>query len=649
MTANTDMKISLKQTDNLFIGQQIKFTVTLTSDKVIVGKSITVKKGYSENIKFDQDVNNPIKLVFENGSHTASANLSFTVLKTIGNNPVHDGDNITFEIDTDATSNGTAFNKVPFSGKAKTVNNNKMEISINQKADLVIGQSVNFTVTLSADQLITMDKTVTIKNANIKFDQDINNPINLSYIDGHKKAFAQLSFTVEDPSGTPIQDGSQIIFEIHTDAATSEGDFNFIGFIGKANEIDVGSLALFVEKPYLQTPLISNSKPLENNFTPVYTTLKSKSGKKLVGTPIFITSVAAHKMNEFNFKDAGNIDIIPEKIGPNDGIMLTSDGDGLVKFYLHPKLALVGTVELKAIILDNIESLAKKIIYIVNYIEPGYMNSIGTPDIFGYDPSGIYANSGLPYFMTSVSSYDTVSPGDTILFFVKDLQANNLKFTGHKLLISNPKKQLDQYNIKIPYSIFEQQSKPYEFSYSVVKPTGDTLYSETLPVTYLGGVFYEPEPEVKRSYDMCIVHPSIGVDPNIAIPPVNSIGYDNIMKYPGYTYNGLFIEIIRSQSNDSKAKFNPVPLDITDITLNMYINSDNKNFTKSYTKQIDLKEIGGPGNKNSIYFHIPYDDIIGINWRGNISFDYQFFKDEIIQYSAVWDGYIGTTPPPGSN
>ncbi|PHM63239.1 hypothetical protein [Xenorhabdus ishibashii] len=648
MTANTHMDISLKPADDLFISQQREFTVTLISDTGIdTDKSITVKK-VSKNIKFDQDVSNPIKLVYGDKSLTATADLSFTVLETVGNNPVHDGDNITFEIDTDATSSGIIFNNVNFTGKAKAMNN-KMEISINQKADLVIGQSVSFTVTLSSDQLILPDKHVTIKNANIKFDQDINNPINLSYIDGHKKAFAQLSFTVEDPSGTPIQDGSQIIFEIHTDAATSEGDFNFIGFIGKANEIDVGSLALFVEKPYLQTPLISNSKPLENNFTPVYTTLKSKSGKKLVGTPIFITSVAAHKMNEFNFKDAGNIDIIPEKIGPNDGIMLTSDGDGLVKFYLHPKLALVGTVELKAIILDNIESLAKKIIYIVNYIEPGYMNSIGTPDIFGYDPSGIYANSGLPYFMTSVSSYDTVSPGDTILFFVKDLQANNLKFTGHKLLISNPKKQLDQYNIKIPYSIFEQQSKPYEFSYSVVKPTGDTLYSETLPVTYLGGVFYEPEPEVKRSYDMCIVHPSIGVDPNIAIPPVNSIGYDNIMKYPGYTYNGLFIEIIRSQGNDSKAKLNPVPLDITDITLNMYINSDNKNFTKSYTKQIDLKEIGGPGNKNSIYFHIPYDDIIGINWRGNISFDYQFFKDEIIQYSAVWDGYIGTTPPPGSN
>ncbi|PHM69431.1 hypothetical protein [Xenorhabdus kozodoii] len=526
--------------------------------------------------------------------------------------------------------------------------NNKIEISINKKADLVIGQSVSFTITLNSDTPIASGKAVTIKNssANIKFDQDITQPILLNYQNSLLTAFACLSFTVlEEVKDIPVQDGSDIYFEVHTDAATSEGDFNVIKFTGKANEIDVNSLALFVEKPYLKTVVTGDDKPSEkDNFTAIHTILKSISGKILVGTPIFVTSSVHHKMNDFQFKDANNKqEILPEKIGPNEGISISSDQHGLVKFYLYPKVSEVTSLVLQLVILNDVADIrAKKILYVANYINPGYMDSIGTPDIAGFSMGDLFANQGLAYFLTTVSSYDNVAIGDVVLFFV------NGNYTGYSVTIEDEKKQLDQPSIRLPYTIFERDVLS-EFSYTVIKEGGDALYSLPLPLNYVGGVPYEPESEVKRSYDMCIVHPSIGVDPNIAIPPVNSIGYDNIMKYPGYTYNGLFIEIIRSQDNDSKAQLNPVPLDITDITLNMYINSDNKSFTKPYTKQISLTEIGGPGNKDSIYFHIPYEDIVGINWRGNISFDYQFFKDETIQYSAVWDGYIGTTPPPGYN
>ncbi|PHM69432.1 hypothetical protein [Xenorhabdus kozodoii] len=642
MTVNTDMKISLKSTDSLVIGQQIKFmvTVTLTSDNVIdTGKSITVKKGYSENIKFDQDVNKPIKLVYGDKNLTASANLSFTVLKRVGKNPVHDGDNITFEIETDAISNGIEFNKVKFTGKVK--NNNKMEISINQKADLVIGQNVSFTATLSSDQPISLSKNVTIKNVskNIKFDQDINKPIELIYIDGNKKASAQLSFTVEDSSGGTVQDGSDIYFEVHTDAVTSEGDFNVIKFTGKANEIDVNSLALFVENPFLQMKLDGGQK----KHTPIYATLKNKNTQELLKyTPVFITSQQHNRMEEFIFKDAGNnIDLILDKKGANKGIVITSDENGVIKFNLHLKNSLVGVLNLYTIILSDIISIsvsAKKTIYAVNYKAPGYLNSIGMPSIEGNTTEGLTAHTAYPNFLASISSYDGVENGDVILFFV------NGNYSGQFIIITDQKKQLDSYSIVLPYAIFKQ-NETSEFSYTAVKLNGDALYSEPISVTYLGGIPYEANPNVKRSYEHCLVHTSIGVDSDNIIPTHNGVAYASIMQYPGYKHNGLFIEIVRSNTYDPKLTVNPVPLSVTDFTLNMYIDSPNRNIMLTYHTPITLSDIGSNGNKNSIFFHIPYTDLAGIEY-GGLSFDYQFYLDEQLQYGVVWNGSIDTYVAP---
>ncbi|PHM63242.1 hypothetical protein [Xenorhabdus ishibashii] len=641
MTANTHMDISLKPTDDLFIGQQREFTVTLISDTGIdTDKSITVKK-VSKNIKFDQDVSNPIKLVYGDKSLTATADLSFTVLETVGNNPVYDGDNITFEIDTDATSNGTEFNKVPFSGKAKTVNNNKMEISINQKADLVIGQRVSFTVTLSADQLILPDKHVTIKNAskNIKFDQDINNPIALIYTDGYKKASSQLNFTVEDPSGGTVQDGSEIKFEVHTDAATIEGDFNFIGFIGKANEIDVGSLALFVEHPILQMQLDGSQK----KYTPVHATLKNKNTQKsLKYTPVFITSQQHNKMEEFTFKDAENNNIIViEKAGPNKGIIITSNENGVIKFNLHLKTSLVSVLNLSTVILSNIINIsvaAKKAIYAINYKAPGYLNSIGMPSIEGNTPEGLTAHTTDPNFLTSISSYDGVENGDIVLFFV------NGNYSGQFITIIDQKKQLDNYSIALPYAIFKQ-GETSEFSYTAVKLNGDAFYSEPIPVTYLGGIPYEANQNVSRNYEHCLVHTSIGVGPDNIIPTYNGVAYASIMQYPGHKHNGLFIEIVRSNIQNPALTVNPVPLSVTDFTLNMYIDSPNRNVMLTYYTPITLDNIGSDGNKDSIFFQIPYKDLAGVEY-GGLSFDYQFYLDEKLQYGVVWNGSIDTYAAP---
>ncbi|WP_047678781.1 MULTISPECIES: hypothetical protein [Xenorhabdus] len=623
------MTVSAINKDDFVIGNHVTFTVTLNSNQGIsTGNKVTIKNTSNRYITFDS---NSVDLKNKKGDLTANAQFGFTILP---NTPV--GTDITFEVETDAQAGGVKFTSQKVMGKAKTPRL-PMDISIDKNADLVIGQYVSFTVTLSTDGFINLGGVVVIsdQSSNIKFD-----PFPVTLITSHdtKTAIAQLGFTVL-PTAT---DNEDIKFTVNTTATSTTGTvFRPIKFMGKANEIDINSLALFVEKFYLQVPLDSNS--IKSQYTAVYTTLKNKNTHKaLVGTPVFITSQQQNKMEEFDFKDASNSNSLSlQKIGPaGKGLVIASNERGIVKFYLYTKESLVSVLNLLTLIQTKYENgamaLAKNTIYAVNYINVGYLNSIGIPNIVGKDPTNLFGNISESGFLTIINSYPGASRGDTILFFVNKI------YTGHSVNISDPTTQFPNY-IELPYSIFKEGDTSY-FSYTAIKLNGDALYSIELPVTYLGGVPYEPVSNVKRDYELCRVHTSLGVGPDNIIPPDNDISYSNIMQYPGYKHKGLFIEILRSDTIVQKAKTNPVPLSISDITLNIYVNSDNKSFTLSYTTPIGLENIGGIGNKDSIFFHIPYDDIVGVNWRGNISFDYEFFKDETKQYSAIWNGNIGTVP-----
>ncbi|WP_426577229.1 hypothetical protein ACP179_03050 [Xenorhabdus stockiae] len=648
--ADPNNKMLITSMSDLIIGETINFTVKLTSDKPISSPGkVTIENNHSGNIKF---TSNSANLSYGNGNLEATATLSFI----IDTNAVV-GSQIEFKVHTNATAGGEAFPIEQFTGSAKaaSVNSkNKMGISINKSADLIIGQYVNFIVTLTSDMpILPVTGTgtgiaITIKSPsdNIKFDM---NPMPLTIGDKGLIAEAKLGFTVlKEVGGTAVSDGSGINFTVETNATTTDKiGFQKIGFEGTANEIDKKSLSLFIKNPVLKTVLPEGGPISEtNNSTPITATLKSTSGKLLAYTPVFITSTVSHKMTDFKFNKADektNINL--EKIGPSEGLMLTSDSTGLVKFYLYPKLSEIAILTLRTIILNDVaDVLAKQIIYAVNYKDPGYMDSIGYPTIDGFTMGNLSADQGIRNFYTMVSSYDQAAVNDAILFFVDG------EYTGHSVHLHNLSEQLDQYNIPLPYSIFKE-NKSSQFSYAAVKTSGDIFYSEVLTLNYIGGIPYEPDPGVKRKFNPCIVHTSLGVGPDNIIPPGmgNYINYGAIMKYPGYTHRGIFIEVVRfdhgiiNLPEGTKA----VPLDITDITLTMYINSDGNSFQKPYTQKIKLADIGGPGNENSIFFHIPYNDIVNIQGNGYVYFDYQFYQGDKLEYGAIWNSNIETVPVPG--
>ncbi|KMJ45104.1 hypothetical protein AB204_10940, partial [Xenorhabdus khoisanae] len=390
MPVITSMKISPSLTSELEVGQTVNFTVTLTSNEAIdKNKSITIEYGPVKNIQF---TNPTVQLKYDGVSHNATADFSFKVLSKVGEVDVKNGDQISFIIKTNAESGGVQFKDMPYTytGKAKVnpVNKNQISITINKTADLIIGQSVSFTVNLSSDQPITERGNILIQKAsNVNFAQGNNNPVRLNYIEGNREASAQLSFTVEDPTNpdVPITDGSHIGFEVHTDVKTTEGNFGFVPFSGTANEIDVDSMALFVEKPVLQMSSDSD----QQTPTAIYTYLKNKHTQRpLVGTPIFITSQKRNQIEEFKFKDGDkNNPITLEDENDIKGLIITSKTDGLIKFYLYPQTALVSIVNLWSYIIStkfDIRRRAKQVIYAVNYIKPTFFDSIGIPDISDY-------------------------------------------------------------------------------------------------------------------------------------------------------------------------------------------------------------------------------------------------------------------------
>ncbi|MDE9482203.1 hypothetical protein [Xenorhabdus bovienii] len=149
MAAITSTKIS-PLANELEVGQKVTFSVILTSNKPIDNnKYIIVENGYVQNIKFDKQ---KVPLVYKNESRdfTATAEFSFTVLAKIGGlgANVNNNDSVSFTINTDAKSDATVFPNMPHTYnskiKVKPVSSNKIDITINKNADLIIGQKVSF-------------------------------------------------------------------------------------------------------------------------------------------------------------------------------------------------------------------------------------------------------------------------------------------------------------------------------------------------------------------------------------------------------------------------------------------------------------------------------------------------------------------------
>ncbi|MDC9597584.1 hypothetical protein [Xenorhabdus anantnagensis] len=513
------------------------------------------------------------------------------------------------------------------------------------KANLIIGQEIDFVVTAITKKNLETSTIKFSKGTNIKA-----NSTNSAYFTpspDHTGTYtAALHLTVSNT----MPETDPIIFEIELDKIP---DTTKKTFTCKANHINLDSMVLKLSRPYLDIPtknVPNTPSSLKREFSAAVAIIKDKNKNILPYVPIFITLTRPSDLDNFSIYTSNTDDsskIYPKKFGATKGFFINSDESGNIIFYIYPNRSLSEVAEFTTNILgiNGSEVYAKQKLYVVNSQPDDYDNALEFPIVPSEEEGNLTATSGVSLFNVSIDSYDNNNNGDTILFFVDG------NYCNQKVDIIDTKSQLGSYNIttQLPYQIFKINN-PSKLSYVVIKPRGDMFPSLSLPITYKGGVPYEPESGVKRNHTPCIVHTSLGIQPNNIIQNHDAVNYAAIMKYPDTPDNGtygLYIEILGT--TDTITEPNKVLLN-THVMLTLYINSVNKNYTKSYHGVI-IKQPVGSLNKISAIIKIPFDDIVSVNEyengsAGNITFDYTFFDGDN-QYGNIWSAAIETMPADG--
>ncbi|MGJ0624478.1 hypothetical protein [Xenorhabdus bovienii] len=510
-----------------------------------------------------------------------------------------------------------------------------MTFSVPNNTDLVIGQYFPLTITLTS----TLHDTIS-PDASISFSSNINiecpsDKISLKRNKIDTSVAATVYLTV--PSSTI--EGAQIKFTVTASipgVKPSNRQYT-------ASTIDTESLSLTIENQYLDTPIKDhNNGPSAGKkiFTKVYTRIINKKKKALSGVPVFITSNQLDKLKDFEIYASDNTTLLDlQIIGPYNGVLINSGNDGNVTFYLYPQKSLSVILDLVSLLPEVLggQVAAKNTIYVVNSQPVDFAHSLSWPHIMGFTSGNLTADAGLKNIYVAIDPYPEAASGDTILFFV------NGNYTGYAFPIADPLHQLGSaFSFKLPYQIFGYGVSS-SFSYVVIRPLADMLASNPLLLTYMGGVPYEPDQDVPRNYTRCIVHTSLGVNPNNIIPNYGGVDYTAIRKYPESKDKGLFIEILGT--NDLTEK-NKVPVG-TDVTLKVYVNSVNKNFVNSYTKAVPTT--ADPKTGLSLIINIPYEVLVNVDpytmsGLGSIEFDYEFSDGNKKQYGEIWQGEIETIP-----
>ncbi len=512
--------------------------------------------------------------------------------------------------------------------------------SLGENGDLIIGQTFPLTIKITSTSLIDPAASIIIsnisKNIHIKDYIPINSSVSIPLINSpdNKSASVTILFSVESTTNY----GEDITFDI---SAKSVDGFIDRQYRRQAKDIDYDTLNLIVDNVYLTAPY-SNTDPESDSKTAVHTVIHDKKNKNaLSDVPIFISSMQESKIKLFDYFDANDQNPIPIiTLNYQTGLLLHSDSEGKVYFNIHAQKLLSGRIQLVSTIPGIYQQGYSQPIYAIYGGPPvDFEHSTRFPSIVGYYPPGNLTSDGQKNFLVTISEYSEPKAGDVVFFLVAKGDGN-AKYSGYSKMIEDIQNDIGTPSIHVPYQIFEYGVLSH-FSYVIVRISGDSLTSMSLPLTYMGGTPYIPDERVNRDYQACIVYTSLGISQHTIIPNHTIVNLDSIIQYPGGEGTGLFIQILGTDDPTEGR----VPVG-TQVTLTSYINSGNVNKIISYPPTEVKKQ-----KDDSLYaeIHIPYDDLYNIqpfNYVrvGNIKFTYEFTYKGKKSYSKIWSAEIETVP-----
>ncbi|WP_092509667.1 hypothetical protein [Xenorhabdus mauleonii] len=400
------------------------------------------------------------------------------------------------------------------------------------------------------------------------------------------------------------------------------------------NNIDLHSLKLNIEKPFLTVPL----KPNQDNklFTKVTTNVKDKNGISIPNITVFISSESNSAIKDVRIYDKDNENEIPLQLENGaEGFFVKTGNDGNIIFFIHPIKTLPVVLHLYAQVLNYTNQVpANDTLYIVDSTLENMAVKYERPNILGFF-GGDLSSNGDKKFLVEIEKYENASTGDYILFFVND------HYTRVSLQVRT--ESLGSYSISVPYEIFDKNVQSH-FYYVIVRPSGDITESKSvhMDLVYKGRP-NRPWKDVTRTYDMCKVYDSSG---NNLIEKYHVINDDTIS-----TSNpenaGLFVKITGTNDPTDTSK---VPFG-TEIILNLYITSSTRSFIQPFTHRMPTNPDDAGGKTATLTIPIPHN-LLNNNLgytngnEGLIFFDYQIGSDfdPDVAYGNCWQGNIDTYP-----
>ncbi|MEX0444976.1 hypothetical protein [Xenorhabdus sp. SGI246] len=401
------------------------------------------------------------------------------------------------------------------------------------------------------------------------------------------------------------------------------------------NEINFDSLQLDMDFPFFAIPNLPDHG-VGNKRIKVTANIIDIYGNDLPNISIFVSDSIPENLKKvkiYNSESNQEIPIIYQD--SREGFTIKTNENGKVEFFIQPLQAHSVVLDLYSNVIGSTKQVpAKHTIFIVNKSPDNMKIKFGMPQIINF--FGEYLKSdGNSKFKVEIPGYSGATPGDYILFFV------NGEYT--KYFVRREQEGDSSIFYHLPYDIFTKDIYS-NFFYVIIRESGDILAdkSNSLPLIYKGGVIYKPEqnPASGRNYATCVVYDSFGVAKYHVIQNHELINYSSIQKYPNDQRGGLNVEILGTTEHDKET--DKVPLNIF-VTLNMYLNSINKSYIKSYSGKVEIQS----DNKVAAIIHIPFVDVVDVktypdNRLGHIYFDYTFFYAGNQQYGNVWEADIET-------
>ncbi|OTA19145.1 inverse autotransporter beta-barrel domain-containing protein [Xenorhabdus beddingii] len=366
-----------------------------------------------------------------------------------------------------------------------------IEYSLVKIDDLIINQGFQIIITVNSTVNLPSSSTISVNNLNkisvvttVPAQQDGSYQLPL-VINKDNKRSGSCAIIFFVPQDTHV--GDTVTFNIAPNVDPSQG----AKYKCAVKNIDPNTLNLIVDNQYLQSPYDGTAQT-KNGSTKVHTIIKDNTIQKtpLSNTPVFISSVHVNQLDFFELRDAAGLNPLNIiEFEGKKGVMVTSNSEGEIDFSVYAKESLSGGVQLTCIVPGVAQGYAHPI-YAIYGGKPDFIHSTGAPSILGYYPPGNLTSDGEKNFIVTVDEYNDPAIGDVILFLVST-KNDPAKYTGQNKTIRDIKKDLGTPSIYVPYQIFEYNVESL-FSYIIIRTSGDSLTSMSLPLTYMGEIIPNP-------------------------------------------------------------------------------------------------------------------------------------------------------------